>query len=77
MFNFRIITTADGNQIIDRNLKTPYDALTPTQMLEYMEMDNSLAFMDRVERKAKQKTEQTRKLAKNPLYKMTCMVGLI
>lgn len=29
MFNFRIITTADGNQIIDRNLKTPYDALTP------------------------------------------------
>lgn len=77
MFNFRIITTADGNQIIDRNLKTPYDALTPTQMLEYMEMDNSLAFMDRVERKAKQKTEQTRKLAKNPLYKIACMVGLI
>ena len=77
MFNFRIITTADGNQIIDRILKTPYDALTPTQMLEYMEMDNSLAFMDRVERKAKQKTEQTRKLAKNPLYKMACMVGLI
>lgn len=77
MFNFRIITTADGNQIIDRNLKTPYDALTPTQMLEYMEMDNSLAFMDRVERKAKQKTEQTGKLAKNPLYKMACMVGLI
>ena len=46
-------------------------------MLEYMEMDNSLAFMDRVERKAKQKAEQTRKLAKNPLYKMACMVGLI
>ena len=62
MFNFRIITTADGNQIIDRNLKTPYEALTPTQMLEYMEMDNSLAFMDMVERKAKQKAEQTRKL---------------
>ena len=51
MFNFRIITTADGNQIIDRNLKTPYEALTPTQMVEYMEMDNSLAFMDRMERK--------------------------
>lgn len=77
MFNFRIITTADGNQIIDRNLKTPYEGLTTTQMLEYMEMDNSLAFMDRVERKAKQKTEQTRKLVKNPLYKMACMVGLI
>lgn len=77
MFNFRIIDTADGNQIIDRNLKTPYDALTPTQMMEYMEMDNSLAFMDRMERKAKQKAEHMRKLAKNPLYKRACMVGLI
>lgn len=77
MFNFRIITTTDGNQIIDRNLKTPYNALTPTQMLEYMEMDNSLAFMDRMERKAKQKAEHMWKLAKNPLYKMACMVGLI
>lgn len=77
MFNFRIITTADGNQIIDRNLKTPYEALTPMQMMEYMEMDNSLAFMDRMERKAKQKAEHMRKLAKNPLYKTACMVGLI
>lgn len=58
MFNFRIITTADGNQIIDRSLKTPYEALTPTQMMEYMEMDNNLAFMDRMERKAREKAEQ-------------------
>ena len=55
MFNFRIITTADGNQIIDRNLKTPYNALTPTQMLEYTELDNQMAFMDRMERKANRK----------------------
>ena len=55
MFNFRIINTQDGNQIIDRSLKTPYNALTPTQMLEYMEMDNSLAFMDRMERRGKKK----------------------
>lgn len=77
MFNFRIINTADGNQIIDRNLKTPYDALTPAQMMEYTELDNQMAFMDRMERKAKQKAEHKRKLAKNPLYKMACMVGLI
>lgn len=77
MFNFRIINTADGNQIIDRNLKTPYDALTPTQMMEYMEMDNSLAFMDRMERKAREKAEHMRKVAKNPFYRMACMVGLI
>lgn len=77
MFNFRIINTADENQIIDRNLKTPYDALTPTQMMEYMEMDNSLAFMDRMERKAREKAEHMRKVAKNPFYRMACMVGLI
>ena len=65
MFNFRIITTADGNQIIDRNLKTPYDALTPTQMMEYMEMDNSLAFMDRMERKAREKSEHMRTIKRN------------
>ena len=53
MFDFRIITIANGTQIIDRNLKTPYEALTPTQMLEYTEIDNSLAFMDRMKRKAK------------------------
>lgn len=77
MFNFRIITTADGNQIIDRNLKTPYDALTPTQMMEYMEMDNSLAFMDRMDRKEREKAEHMRKVAKNPFYRMACIVGLI
>lgn len=77
MFNFRIIDTADGNQIIDRNLKTPYSSLTPLQMVEYTELDNQMAFMDRMERKAKQKAEHMRKLAKNPLYKIACMVGLI
>lgn len=66
MFNFRIINTQDGNQIIDRSLKTPYNALTPTQMLEYMEMDNSLAFMDRMERK---KEKSITKDKKGGLYK--------
>ena len=44
-FNFRIIEMETGNQIIDRNLKTPYKALTPLQMVEYLEMDNRLAYM--------------------------------
>lgn len=76
MFNFRIIDTVDGNQIIDRQLKTPYNALTPTQMVEYMEMDNQLAIMDRIERKAKQKAEHIRKLVKNPFYRLACMCGI-
>lgn len=76
MFEFRIIDTPDGNQIIDRNLKTPYNALTPLQMVEYQEMD-VLAYMDRVERKARAEAERRRKLARNPIYKMACLCGLV
>lgn len=58
MFEFRIINTPDGNQIIDRTLKTPYEALTPVQMVEYTEMDSRMAFMDRMERKEKRKEKK-------------------
>ncbi len=77
MFEFRIIDTPDGNQIIDRNLKTPLNALTPLQMLEYNEMDNRLAYMDRMERKARAEAERRRKIARNPIYKMACLCGLV
>lgn len=77
MFDFRIIDTSDGNQIIDRNLKTPYKALTTLQMVEYLEMDNRLAYMDRVERKARAEAERRRKIARNPIYKMACLCGLV
>lgn len=59
MFNFRIINLPDGNQVIDRTVKTPYEALTPVQMVEYTEMDNRMAFMDRMERKRKIKKKSS------------------
>ena len=74
MFDFRIIDTADGNQIIDRSIKTPYNELTPVQMLEYMEMDEKLSFMDRMERRAKAEAERKRRIARNPLYRIACVV---
>ena len=77
MFDFRIIVCADGVEIIDRNLKTPYEALTPAQMAEYAEMDNRLAYMDRMERKARAEAERQRKLARNPIYKIACLCGLV
>ena len=77
MFNFRIINTADGNQIVDRNLRTPYEALTPVQMVDYTEMDNRMTFMDRMERKAREKAEYMRRVARNPFYRLACMVGLM
>lgn len=77
MFDFRIIDTPDGNQIIDRNLKTPYNALTPLQMAEYIETDIQLAIMDRLERKRKAESERKRKLARNPFVRFACFCGLV
>lgn len=77
MFEFRIIETTDGNQIIDMNVKTPYSTLTPVQMVEYMEVDTQLSLMARMERRKRVEAEQRRKLVQNPLHKIACMCGLI
>lgn len=77
MFDFRIINLPDGNQIIDRNLKTPYNALTAVQMVEYIEMDVQLVIADRQKRRAQAISEQRRKLAKNPLYRLACLCGIV
>ena len=77
MFEFRIIDTPDGNQIIDRSLKTPYNALTPLQMLEYTEMDERLSFMDRIERKDKARAARRKNMENNPLRKIACICGLV
>lgn len=75
-FDFRIIDTECGDQVIDRCLKTPYSALTPLQMVEYLEMDNRLAYMDRMKRKARAEAETRRKMARNPLLRLVCTYGL-
>ena len=77
MFGFRIIETADGNQIIDTRVTTPYSVLTPLQMMEYVEIVAQLSLMVRMERKAKAEAEQRRKLRRNPLYKIFCIFGLV
>lgn len=77
MFNFRIINTADGNQIIDRKHTTSYEELTPLQMVEYVELEARLYHMDRIERNARKAAEKKKKLARNPLYRMACVVGLL
>lgn len=77
MFNFRLINTPDGNQIIDETLKTPYDSITPLEMMEYMEVDARLEYMKRMERKQQRETERQRKFARNPLWKLACMCGIV
>lgn len=77
MFNFRIINTADGNQIIDRKHTTSYEELTPLQMVEYVELEARLYHMDRMERNARKAADKKRKLAKNPFYRLACVVVLL
>lgn len=77
MFDFRIIEMQDGNQIIDRNLKTPYNALTTVQMVEYIEVDIQLTIADRMKRKTQREAERRRKLARNPFIRFACFCGLV
>ena len=76
VFNFRIIDTNDGNQIIDRNLQTPENALTPTQLVEYNEMEAQLYFMDRTKRKMKEE-ERKRRMTKSFFHRLACACGMI
>ena len=48
-FNFRIIKT-NGAEIIDNTLSTPYNSLTPIQMMDYINVENSLYFAERQKR---------------------------
>ena len=77
MFDFRIIELQDGNQVIDRNLKTPYNALTPLQMVEYVEMEVQLAIMDAMERKQKREAERKRKIVYRLARKIACVCGIL
>lgn len=77
MFNFRIIDTADGNQVIRRDLKTPYSALTPLQYIEYTNMEVQLYIADRQKKKFLKEAERRRKLARNPFVRFACFCGLV
>ena len=77
MFNFRLIDTPDGNQIIDTTLKTPYDSITPIEMIEYMEVDARLEYMKRMERKQKKEVERQQKISYKLFHKVACICGIM
>ena len=76
MYDFRITDMPDGNQVIDRNLKTSYNTLTPIQILEYDEMDTQLYIMDRMERRGVKRSARRRKFLRNVLRDIACQCGL-
>lgn len=57
-FNFRIIKAGNGTEVIDNTLSTPYNSLTPMQMLDYINIENSLYFTER-KRRLQKATEPT------------------
>ena len=77
MYDFRIILCADGSEIIDHSLKTPYCSLTPIQMTEYQEMAVQIAISDRVKKKAQREEERRRKRERNLLWKLACICGIV
>ena len=77
MFNFRLINTPDGNQIIDTTLKTPYSSLTALQMVEYTEVDNRLAYMERMEKKQQREAERKQKFTYKFMHKVACACGIM
>lgn len=80
MFDFGIINLSDGNQVIRRDLKTPYDALTPIQFIEYTEIDVQLTIADIQKRKALRtqvESERRRKISRNLLYRLAYFCGIV
>ena len=77
MFNFRLINTPDGNQVIDTTLKTPYNSITAVEMLEYMEVDARLEYMRRMEREQVKEAERKRKFTYKLFHKVACMCGIM
>jgi macrodomain Ter protein organizer (MatP/YcbG family) len=74
-FDFGIVVCPDGTEIIDRKQRTFYHQLTPTQMVEYIEMDVQLELMDRLKQKAREEAGHKRRFASNLLWKFACFCG--
>ena len=72
MFNFRLINLANGNQVIDKSLKTPYASLTPLQMIEYIEIDNKMAYIESIERKKIREIKNNQNFIFRLIHKMVC-----
>ena len=75
VFEFRIVNLSDDMQVIDRRLKTPYDALTPLQMEEYMQIDAQLDYRDRMKRRERREMRQ-RENSRGLLHKAACLFGI-
>ena len=76
-FNFRIIKSNNGTEIIDRNRITPIAALTPIALIEYKRTENDLYFIDRQKAKQQREAEHKRKFIYRFIHKVACACGIL
>ena len=76
-FNFRIVKSANGVEVIDRNRIKLIAELTPCALIEYKRTENDLYFMDRQKIKEQREAERKRKLTYKFLHKLACACGII
>lgn len=77
VFNFRIIESDDKKQVIDPNLKTPENALTPDKLIEYIEMDKQITIMNRMKKKQEKEEERKQRWSYKLVYKFAETYGII
>lgn len=72
-FSFRIVTNADGVEIINPRQSTEFDSLNLRELRRYLEVEEQLYYMERHKRQQAREEERRRKL----LYKLAVMLGVI
>ncbi len=77
VFNFAIINVSDGIQVIDRTVTTKSNTLNPIELLDYMELDAQLVFMDKLKRKARQEAERRKRVSYKLRHRIACLCRLL
>ena len=77
LFNFRLIDTGNGTQIIDRDLSTPLESLTPAQQVEYKQVESSLLYIDLQKKKKHREAERKRKITYRFINKIYCICNIM
>lgn len=72
-FSFRIVTNADGVEIIDPRQSTEFDSLNLRELRRYLEVEEQLYYLERRKRQQAREKEHRRKL----LYKLAVLLGVI
>lgn len=75
-FNFRIIDLPDGNQVIRKDLRTPFNSLTPFEQAEYTYVENMLYAIEQQKKMERREEDRQRRIARNPFLKLACLCGM-